>query len=100
MFGKHFQLNEQTLSIVEEIGRHIYQAHTDMEDGLRVGEHFPYLQTFTAYAEKYITEQYREEFLRFIEPDAIRKTGTITWHMPSGHALQMWMQRPAPRSKA
>ena len=89
MFGKHFQLNEQTLSIVEEIGRHIYQAHTDMEDGLRVGEHFPYLQTFTAYAEKYITEQYRAEFLRFIEPDAIRETGTITWYMPSGHALQM-----------
>ena len=69
--------------------RHIYQAHTDIEDGLRVGEHFPYLETFTAYAEKYITEQYRAEFLRFIEPDAIRKTGTITWYMPSGHALQM-----------
>ncbi|MBR1459254.1 MAG: hypothetical protein IJ825_10040 [Oscillospiraceae bacterium] len=77
MFGKHFQLNEQTISIVEEIGRHSYQAHTDMEDGLRVGEHFPYLQTFTAYAEKYITEQCRAEFLRFIEPDAIRKTGMI-----------------------
>ena len=28
MFGKHFQLNEQTLSIVEEIGRQTYLPGT------------------------------------------------------------------------
>ena len=50
-----------------------YQAHTDLDKpGLQVGEQFAYLSAFTAYANQYITEQYREEFLRFIQPDALR----------------------------
>lgn len=28
-----------------------YQAHTAFQEGLKVGEHFPYLNTLTAYAE-------------------------------------------------
>ncbi|MBQ8072229.1 MAG: response regulator [Clostridia bacterium] len=51
-----------------------YQAHTDLDTpGFAVGEHFPYLSSVTAYAGQYITEPYREEFLRFIQPDAIRE---------------------------
>ena len=50
-----------------------YQDHADIKDGLKVGERFPYLATVTEYANKYVTESYREEFLRFTCPDAIRE---------------------------
>ena len=51
-----------------------YQAHTDLDSpGFRVGEHFAYLAAVTAYANQYITDQYRGEFLRFIQPDSIRE---------------------------
>ncbi len=50
-----------------------YQDHADIKDGLKVGERFPYLATVTEYAIKYVTESYREEFLRFTCPDAIRE---------------------------
>ena len=51
-----------------------YQAHADLDTpGFRVGEHFTYLSAVTAYANQYITDQYREEFLRFIQPDSIRR---------------------------
>ena len=50
-----------------------YQSHLEIEDALKVGEEFHYLSTFTKYAEKNITEEYREEFLKFIHPDAIRE---------------------------
>ena len=51
-----------------------YQAHTDLDaPGLAVGEHFKYLSAVTAYANQYITDLYREEFLRFVQPDSIRE---------------------------
>ena len=50
-----------------------YQSHADVEDGFKVGEHFPYMSSVTAYANKYITEQYRDEFMRFVQPDSIRE---------------------------
>ena len=50
-----------------------YQSHSDLDDGLQVGDEFDYLQTFTDYADQYITDEYREEYLRFIQPDAIRE---------------------------
>ena len=50
-----------------------YQAHEDLENGLRAGEHFRYLEAATAYAEAYVTEPYREDFLRFIQPENIRE---------------------------
>ena len=50
-----------------------YQSITDIEDAVQVGEHFPYLETFSAYAQRYITDDYRDEFLRFIQPDSIRE---------------------------
>ena len=50
-----------------------YQSHADVENGFKVGEHFPYMASVTAYADKYITDQYRDEFMRFVQPDAIRE---------------------------
>jgi len=51
-----------------------YQAHTDLDaPGFAVGEHFTYLSAVTAYANQYIEDQYREDFLRFIQPDSIRE---------------------------
>ncbi|MBQ7371230.1 MAG: response regulator, partial [Blautia sp.] len=50
-----------------------YQARSDIANGLQVGDQFSYLQVFTDYAKRYISEQYREEFLRFIQPDVIRE---------------------------
>ena len=51
-----------------------YQVHTDLDSpGFQVGEHFRYLPSVTAYADQYITDRYREEFLRFIQPDSIRE---------------------------
>ena len=49
-----------------------YQARSDLQ-GFRSGETFPYLEAVTAYCNQYVTEPYREEFLRFIQPDAIRE---------------------------
>ena len=48
-----------------------YQAHSDISDGFKVGERFRYLESVTSYANRYITDQYREEFLRFIQPENI-----------------------------
>ncbi len=51
-----------------------YQSHTDLDEpGFAVGEHFNYLSSVTAYANRYITDQYRNNFLRFIQPAAIRE---------------------------
>ena len=49
-----------------------YQARADLP-GFRVGERFPYLEAVTAYCNQYVMEPFREEFLKFIQPDAIRK---------------------------
>lgn len=49
-----------------------YQSHTDLEgDGFKVGERFRYLESVTAYAKKYVTENYLEEFLEFISPESV-----------------------------
>ena len=51
-----------------------YRSHADLDGaGFRVGERFPYLRSVTAYAEQYVTEQFREKFLRFVQPDAVRE---------------------------
>ena len=49
-----------------------YQARSDMP-GFRAGESFDYLPAVTAYCNQYILEPYREEFLRFVQPDSIRE---------------------------
>ena len=51
-----------------------YQSHTDLEgEGFGAGEHFPYLEAVTDYANKYITDSYRDEFLRFVQPESLRE---------------------------
>ena len=51
-----------------------YRSHSDLDgSGFKVGERFRYLSSVTAYADQYITDQYRDEFLRFIQPDSIRE---------------------------
>ena len=53
-----------------------YQSLEDVEDVkgvLKVGEHFDFLEKFTGYAYKYIVEEYRDEFIAFIQPDSIRE---------------------------
>ena len=47
-----------------------YQARSDLS-GFWAGEHFRYLEAVTAYCNQYIQEPFREEFLRFIQPDAV-----------------------------
>ena len=49
-----------------------YQKHEDVDHGFEVGDQFRYLAAVTAYANANITDEYREEFLRFIQPDNIR----------------------------
>jgi signal transduction histidine kinase/DNA-binding response OmpR family regulator len=49
-----------------------YQSRSDM-DGFKTGEEFPYLESVTAYCNKYVLEPYREEFLNFIQPDNVRE---------------------------
>ncbi|MCR5404014.1 MAG: response regulator [Butyrivibrio sp.] len=50
-----------------------YSEHSKMEGGLKAGEEFRYLQTFKKYAEDFVTEEYRDGFLSFIDPDSIRE---------------------------
>ncbi len=49
-----------------------YQSHSDISNGFKVGEEFPYLEAVTAYAKEYITEQYLDEFLKFVQPESIK----------------------------
>ncbi len=66
--------------------RAVYYVNLDENDGVCYrsdpqdheqtpeGVHFPYLERFRFYAESYVTDNYREGFLSFIEPDNIRAT--------------------------
>ena len=50
-----------------------YQQHADVEGGFKAGERFRYMESVTAYAERYITDKYRDEFMAIAQPDAIRE---------------------------
>ena len=50
-----------------------YQAHEDVENGLKAGERFRYLTSFTAYARQNIKEEYQDEFLEFIQPASVKE---------------------------
>ena len=72
-----------------------YQAHEDLDRGLSVGDRFPYTASVTAYAEKYITDAYREDFLRFVRPENIREglksERVISYrYMVSRHGEERW----------
>ena len=49
-----------------------YQKRTDLP-GFDFGEEFSYLEAVTDYCNHYILEQYRKDFLEFIQPDSIRE---------------------------
>ncbi|MBQ7501136.1 PAS domain S-box protein, partial [bacterium] len=65
--------------------RSVYHVDLDKNDGVcyrcdpndseQTGEgiHFPYLERFTWYAEHSVAESYREGFLKFIDPENIKK---------------------------
>ncbi len=50
-----------------------YQPHKEIDNGLKRGEEFSYSQVLTRYARDFVTDKYREEFLKFIEPEEIKK---------------------------
>ena len=50
-----------------------YMQNTKFKDSLKDGERFSYTETVTSYANQYVTEKYRDEFLRFIDLNNIRK---------------------------
>ncbi len=50
-----------------------YQADHQLSGDLKEGDHFAFHETFVKYANDYVAEPYRQEFLDFIEPDTIRK---------------------------
>ena len=43
------------------------------DDTIAEGEHFSFSEKFTEYADTYITEEYRADFLNFIKPESIRE---------------------------
>ncbi|MBQ3322586.1 MAG: response regulator [Firmicutes bacterium] len=49
-----------------------YQPRTDLP-GFKFGERFKYLESVTAYCNQYVLESYRDNFLAFVQPDAIRQ---------------------------
>ena len=61
-----------------------YQANTDLPGAPNAGERFSFHGKFAEYAEKYVSEDYREGFLSFVETDAIRKSlatqAVISYH--------------------
>ncbi|MBP3826194.1 MAG: response regulator [Butyrivibrio sp.] len=50
-----------------------YRAHSKLEDGVKEGEEFKFSEKFTEYANTFVTEEYRQDFLDFIAVDSIRK---------------------------
>ncbi len=50
-----------------------YRKDWDVQDAAEEGEHFPFQERFLAYADHYVTEEFREGFREFIDPVAIRK---------------------------
>ncbi len=81
-------VNTQANSMITAMAsdyRCVYYVNLDENDGVCYrgdpndhqqspeGVHFPYLQRFTWYAENTVTENYREGFLKFIDPDNIRE---------------------------
>ncbi|MBQ7371253.1 MAG: response regulator [Blautia sp.] len=49
-----------------------YQAHEDVENSFKAGDRFRYVDAVTAYANTNIVEEYRDEFLDFIQPENVK----------------------------
>ena len=50
-----------------------YRHGSEVDDIIAEGEHFHFREAFTEYANKFVTEEYREGFLNFIKPETIRE---------------------------
>ena len=50
-----------------------YRADLTDHEQTPEGVHFPYLERFTWYANHSVAESYREDFLKFIDPDHVRE---------------------------
>ncbi len=50
-----------------------YRKDSNLEGYKEEGEKFPFRETFTEYAYRYVDENYREGFLKFIAPENIRE---------------------------
>ncbi|MBQ7514905.1 MAG: response regulator [Schwartzia sp.] len=50
-----------------------YRQDKKREDAAAEGETFSFRDAFTKYAHRFVTEEYRDGFLQFIEPEAIRR---------------------------
>ena len=50
-----------------------YQENSEIEDGLKAGEHYSFQNIIAAYARNHVTEQYRDEFIEFVKPEHIRE---------------------------
>ena len=51
-----------------------YRGDTELKNALAEGEGFTFSRRFTEYANLYVTEEYRADFLQFIEPSNIRES--------------------------
>ena len=50
-----------------------YQEHSEIIDGFHEGQHFAFQEGISGYGKRYVTEQYRDEFMEFIKPENIRE---------------------------
>ena len=84
------QLHSESISMINALAkdyRSVYYVNLDEDDGvcyrshqfidaersLKEGEHFHYMEMFRLYAESFVDEEYREHFLKFVEPDQVKE---------------------------
>ena len=82
---RHRQEQEKMITALASDYRCVYHVDLDRDDAVcyradpndmeqtAEGVHFPFRERFIWYAEHSVTEDYREGFLRFIEPESIRR---------------------------
>ena len=51
-----------------------YRSTEEVESLTKEGDVFPYLETFTEYVDRFVAEEYREGFYRFLDPENIRES--------------------------
>lgn len=50
-----------------------YQQHSAIKNGLKAGDRFDYLYELEKYAKSTVKDEYKEEFINFVQPDSIRE---------------------------
>ena len=82
------RISEQQIQVITALASDywsVYLVELDKNSGIcyqesgedkdyKLGQEFPYIESMRAYADEFVTDEYREEFLRFTEPDAIRES--------------------------